>query len=385
MENKNNEKTGFLDKVRNMNFKKFARGFAITWMVLFIIVMTITNVGIDEKFNWLKWLGNAMILFGISVFGLFMGESMGIDMQKEKIVRNDKGEIVGGLYQKNLRDYNDVRNLVDTIIIYFVLFYDWIVPQRLESKQINFLIMNDVSHKKAKNIVKYCSIDDLLALKEGAIKKTDENGRDVYIDKLAPHEIMPVEEVLNGHVKLDLSGTAYYLQAFAESSQRDMLEQGEAYRKARKYNKHSNRIIRLVAGAFVSLALGILTVNDFMNGNDSQAWMNLVTRIANLVTAIFSGWISGANDVKLEANAISNKTDILKLFKSAYDKQLFELYDEDEKAKEHYEKQEQEKEEAKKNVVEPEVISEIPHKNDAKEGLKNEENNDTIILLPHNE
>lgn len=366
------KKTTVADKIKNINFKKFARGFAISWMVLFIIVMTITNVGIDKTFDWLKWLGNAMILFGISVFGLFMGESMGVDMQKEK---------VGGLYQKSLFDYNTFRDAVDSIIIYFGLFYDWIVPQRLESKQTNFLIMNDVSHKKAKNIVKYCTINDLEDLKNGAIKKVDEKGNEVFIDQLAQHEIEPVTEVLNGHVKLELSGTAYYLQAFAESSQRDTLEQGEVYKRARAYNRRSNRIIRLVSGAFISLALGILTVNDFMRGNDGQAWMNLVTRITNLVTALFSGWLSGANDVKLEANAIANKTDILKLFKSAHDKHLFELYDEDEKAKEHYQKQEQEKEEAKKNVIEPEVVPEIPHKED----LKNEENNDKMILLPHNE
>ena len=71
------KKNGLIEKIKNINFKKFARGFAIVWMLLFIIVMTITNVGIDENFNWLKWLGNSMILFGIAVFGLFIGESIG--------------------------------------------------------------------------------------------------------------------------------------------------------------------------------------------------------------------------------------------------------------------------------------------------------------------
>ena len=374
--------TKFIDKVKKISFKKFARGFAIAWMVIFIIVMTITNVGIDKTFNWIKWLGNAMILFGISVFGLFMGESMGTDMQKEKVIYSEDGKLIGGLYQKNLLDYNTFRDIIDPIVIYFVLFYDWIVPQRLESKQVNFLIMNDVSPKKAKKIVQYCNIDDFYALKNGAIKKIDDNGKEIYIDKLSEHEIDPVEMVLTGHVKLELSGCAYYLQAFAESSQRDLIEQGEAYKKARKYNKRSSRAIRLVSGAFISLALGILTVNDFMKGDDAQAWMNLVTRITNLITALFSGWLSGANDVKLEANAIANKTDVLKLFKSAYDKHLFELYDEDEKAKRKYEAQEKAKEEAKKNVIEPEVvINEIPHK----EQLKNEVEDDNIILLPHNE
>ncbi|MCR4661690.1 MAG: hypothetical protein K5765_06825 [Clostridia bacterium] len=374
-------KKSIMDRIKTVNFKRFARGFAIVWMIIFIIVMTITNVGIDKSFDWIKWLGNAMILFGITVFGLLMGESIGVDMQKEKIVRDDNGKIVGGLFQKNLFDYNVFREAIDPIIIYFHLFYDWIIPQRLESKQVNFLIMNDVNPKKAKKIVLYCTDADLFNLKNGAIKKVDEYGKEIYIDKLSAHEYEPVEEVLTGHVKLELSGTAYYLQAFAESSQRDILEQGEVYKRARKYNKTSSRAVRLVSGAVISLALGILTVNDFMRGNDAQAWMNLVTRITNLFTGLFSGWLSGAVDVKLEANAIENKTDVLKLFKSAYEKHLFELYDEDALAKKNYERQEQEKKEAEKNVIIPEVMEEknlIEHVTETK--MENNETSTALML-----
>lgn len=331
----------FWERIKNLNFKKFSRGFAIVWMIIFIIVMTITNVGIDKHFDWVKWLGNAMILFGIAVFGLFIGESMGADYSKEK---------KDGLYQQKLSEYNTLRAALDNIILFFSLFYDWLVPQRLESKQINFLIMNDVNPTKAENIVKYCDASDLWNLKKETIKK-EVNGQVIFIKKLNDHEIEPVEEVLNGHVKLELSGVAYYLQAFATSNQRDVLEQGEGYKKARKYNKTSNRAIRLIGGAVVSLALGILTVNEFMRGDDAQAWMNLVTRIANLFTALFSGWLSGVGDVKLEANAIENKTDVLKLFKSAYDKNLFETYDENEDARRSYEKQEAEKEQVVEDVV----------------------------------
>lgn len=334
------------ERIKNINFKKFSRGFAVVWMILFIVVMTITNVGIDKEFNWLKWLGSAMILFGIAVFGLFIGESMGSDFSKER---------TSGLYQKNLLAYNSFRELIDSIVIYFPVFYDWFVPQRLESKQLNFLVMNNVNPKKAKNIVKYCGLEDLWELKKGAIKKTVDN-KEIFINKLEEHEIEPVEEVLRGRVKLELSGCSYYLQAFAESNQRDILEAGEGYRKARKSNKTSNRAVRLIAGLVISLGLSILTVNDFMRANDGQAWMNLVTRIANLFTALFSGWISGVGDVKLEANSIENKTDVLKLFKSAYEKKLFTLYDEDENAKINYERQEKKKKESVNEVVDSEII-----------------------------
>lgn len=344
-----------LERLKRLNFKKFTRGFAIVWMIIFIVVMTITNIGIDEHFDWLKWLGSALILFGITVFGLFIGESLGNDFSKEHIVRNPEGKITGGLYQKNLFEYNTVRKSVDPIIIYFPIFYDWFVPQRLESKQINFLIMNDINPKKAANIVKYCNADDLWKLKTEVIKK-EIDGKEIFIDKLYEHEIEPVEVVLKGEVKLELSGCSYYLQADAESNQKDIMEQGEYYKKAKKTNKNTARTIRLVGGAVISLALGILTVNDFAKASDGQAWMNLITRLTNLFTALLSGWLSGTNGVKIESNAIANKTDVLKLFSSAYEKHLFTLYDEDEKARVHYEEQEKKKKASVENIIDPPKI-----------------------------
>lgn len=332
-----------IEKIKNTNFKKIARAFAVIWMIVFIIVMTITNVGIDHSFNWLKWLGAAMILFGIAVFGLFTGESMAIDFSKEK---------PNGVYQKKLRAYEVVRQLISGIAIYFPVWLEWFTPQRLENKQIDFLITNEVNPKKARNIVLYCDYEDLFELKSGAIKKVVD-GKEIFIKKLAPQEIEPVTEVLCGHVNLELSGCAYYLQAEAESNQKDILEQGETYRKARKSNKKTNRTIRLVGGVVVSLGLSILTVGDFMNAGDGQAWVNLVTRMANLFTALFSGWIGGVSDVMIQAKALGNKTDILTLFKSSYEKQLFPLYDEDESAKMEYEKEQARKKESIDSVVDP--------------------------------
>ena len=215
---------------------------------------------------------------------------------------------------------------------------------KIEVKGKDWLDAIDKAYNKNKKDIK------MAGFRKGAVPK------EIYIKKLNAHEIEPVEMVLTGEIKLELSGSSYYLQAFATSNQRDIIEQGEAYRKARRYNRTTNRTVRLIGGAVISLALGILTVNDFMRGDDAQAWMNLVTRIANLFTALFSGWLSGAADVKLEANSIENKTDVLKLFKSAYDKKLFAIYSEEEEAKKEYEEQEKAKEQAINDILERDEV-----------------------------
>jgi len=341
-----------LEKLKKLNFKAIMRGFSIFWMIVFIVVMTITNVGIDKKFDFLKWIGNSMILFGITVYGLFIMENTAKDVTKNFTTRDKEGHITGGVYQKSLTDYNVFRALIDSIIIFFPLFYDWYIPQRIEKKKYDYLIMNEIKPKKAMKIVKYLTLDQFWKLKQESIKIIDEEtGQEVVITKLEEHEYEAVEDVLRGRVPFHLSGTAYYLSAFADSNQRDIMEQGEYYKDARKFNRKSGYALRIVSGLAISLAIGLLTTGEIMRGNDTQAWMNLITRLANLFTAMLSGWIVGWIDVKLEAEAISNKTDVLKMFRSAYDKHLFKVYDEEEADRKQYEKEQKEKEEAKANVV----------------------------------
>lgn len=335
------------EKLRNLNLKAMIRAFALVWMLVLIIVMTVTNIGIDKEFNFLKWLGQSMILFGITVFGLFVGESSGIDFQREK---------KDGRFKRNLKEYETFRASIDSIHIFFSNWYDWWIPQRVERKKIEFLITGGMNAIKAENIVKYCTLDDFFNLKDHAIH-LEIDGKSIDIRKLLPKEVEPTEMVLKGEVPFKQSGTAYYLQAFAESNQTDKMEQGEAYKAARKENKRSNRIIRLVGGLVISFAIGILAVGDFMSGGDTQAWFNLVSRIANLFTALLSGYLSGVIDVRLQADSIADKTDVLHMFKSAYDLHLFEIYDENEAARREVEEYNKKIEEAKESVVDnPEIL-----------------------------
>lgn len=337
-------------KIKEINLKAAMRVFAVFWMLLLIIVMTLTNIGIDKTFDWVKWLGNSMILFGITVFGLLIGESSGIDFQKNR---------PNGLFRMALRAYDEFRRTIEDIIIYFPLFYDWYVPQRIQRANIDFLIRGGMKNDKAETIVQYCTAEDYFELQAHAIKKVD-GEKEIYIGKLLPREIEPVRMVLYGEVKFKQSGSAYYLQALAESNQADIMEVGEVIRESRAIRRRLNRTVRIVAGLFISLGIGILAVNEVMKGNDAQGWVNLISRISNLFTALLSGYLSGVDDVIKQADAIENKTEVLKIFKVSYDKHLFEIYSGQEQAKREYEEYEKEMEEAKTNVVDPEPVDNEP-------------------------
>lgn len=357
----NEKKKTVLDRLKAINVKNIIKSFTLIWGLILIVILTITNVGINEDFNLIQWLSDSMILLGIMVFGLFMGESIGGDKQKEKIQRNEKGEIIGGMYQKSIADYNKYYASIEKDLIYFNQFYQWYMPMQLHDKKLNYLIAKGIDITKANRIVDYCTIDDFFDLKSHPIEKVGENGKHIVIRKLNEYEIEPVEDVLKGKIKLNASSPNYYLTALSEANVGYIFEEGNEIKLLRDKIKRRNRIIKIVSSLSISLALGILTVYDFMGNGDDKSQMkarvNLVSRVSSLLTSLLSGWMQAVIDVKLQCQAIDNKVKVLTLFKDALTKNMFKVMTEDELGEEELKEYNRQKEEAKQNVVEPSTIS----------------------------
>lgn len=328
----------------NSNLKNVIRVFTIVWGVVLIVLMTIANLGLVEEFNWLKWLGNSLILLGIMVFGLYMGESTG----DEKAKRNPKG-----LYQESLSEYSAKRKEVDGVIVYFMQFFQWFLPQQLEEKKLNYLIMNNVSVTKAQNIINYCTIADYNDLCNRVVQKVDDNGNKVLIRQLQEFEKESVYEVLSGKVKLDASVPNYYLTAFGDSNTKSVLEVGKQLDRDISFNRVSNRTIKIASALAISLIWGLTEVKDFVQADNVEAWVNLISRITALFTSFFSGYLSKTVEVKLLAEKIKNKTLVLNIFKNSLDKGQFKPKTEEEIAKDEYDEYLKELEETKNNIIDP--------------------------------
>lgn len=295
--------------------KKVIKSFTLAWGLILIVVMTITNIGLNEEFNFKKWLGDTLIILGIIIFGMFMGESVGEDAQKERS---------GGLYQNALFDYNDLWKKIEDLLMYFIQFFGWFAVQELFNKKVNYLVMNNITQLNAKKIIKYCAITDIEELVKRPIEKLDyETGETIRIGKINEEQVEAVKEVLLGKIKLDASNPNYYMSAYGVSNNKSVLEQGKHLDEMIKFNKRASRGIKLVFSIVVAVVFGLLSVKEFMSGDDIQAWMNLVIRVTSLITSFLSGWLSSVEDVKLKALQITNKVTVLQLFKNSYDKKIF--------------------------------------------------------------
>ena len=305
------EKKNILEKIKSINVKNVVRAFVIIWGFVLIVVMTITNIGFDEHFSFIKWLSNSLIIFGIIVFGLLMGESWGKDNRKH----DQKG-----LYAKSLNEFEDLIDGLKNEMTYFGQFYTWELDRENKSKKTNFLLSTGMSYEKAKLIINELTINDLETIINHPMKV--EGG---IIRKLEEHEIDSVKQVLEGKIKVNADSVSYFLSAYDDDSSNltESLETGKKTQKQRDINRKSHRIIKIVSSLGISLVIGALAVKDFVSGSDTQAWTNLVSRIFALVTSFFSGWLSGTTDVKLQAIQLIGKIKVINTFHTCLTEKIF--------------------------------------------------------------
>ena len=134
------------DKLKSINIKKAIKASTILIGLILVVFISFFNATFDfSNFNWYEWLANSSILVGIMIFGILMGNSTGTDIQQEKI---------GGLYQNNCIQYNEILVQIESIKIYFSQFWLWYKEQKLIEKKVDFLIDNQFDMRVAKVIIK---------------------------------------------------------------------------------------------------------------------------------------------------------------------------------------------------------------------------------------
>ena len=312
-----------LEKLKKINIKQVVKSFTLVWGLVLIVLMTITNVGLNKEFNWLVWLSNSLIIFMIMVFGLLMGESSGRDKQ---LAKED------GLYQINKEEYEKTHALVETELPYFPQFYYIEREEEYYHKKLDHITQTNISEEQAKLILKYCQKEDIALLKE---KPLEFEGN--IIRRITDEDVIEViMDVYEGRVKFQPESIQYFLTLNALNENIGTLEVGGKLNQSIKKNKTTNRTVKIVSQLAISLIWGLLTVYDFISGDDTQAWVNLVSRITALFTSYFSGYLSAVIEVKLEAEKVKNKVVVLMAFHNALLKRTFIPKLESEIAREEY-------------------------------------------------
>ena len=317
-------------KKNNITAKKLIKATTLLMGLILIVFMTIANVLIDpSNLDFFKWLTSSLILVGIMVFGLLIGESIGLDKQQEKI---------NSLFQRALRNYKEQREIIEPISLYFAQFFGWFKEKELKRKKIDFLIENEFEGVWAKSIITFIAQADLtsdkLILKGEPNEcliyvKTLENGNVVKIKRVNQEQANIIRNALR--LTLDAPSYAYYLSAYDNVMSGGMLERSKKLQRKLKADRALNRTLKIVSSLFISLIWGMATVKDFADGAQKvQAWMDLISRLTALITSFSAGYAGAVLTVKTQSEVIENKTSVLKMFKKSIELNEFkpETYEE---------------------------------------------------------
>lgn len=334
------------DLVKTIDPKKLVKVATFVFGLLLIIVSTLVDAGLDpNQFNFYTWISNTLILVGIMVYGLVMGESIGSDRQMGN---------VNGLYQHNLNEYNEILKQVEPIIIYFSQFYYKFLARQIRSKKIDYLKNHSVNIEYCEIIVDYITQKDIWELKQpSGILITLKDKSEFVIPQQNEEQIEAIQYVIDGKVKIKEPKPNYYLNAFDTTNVKYELEEPEHLENEIKINKTLNRAFKIGSSLVISIVWSMLTVNEFMGGDDpiarASAWNKLVSRIVALFTSFVSGWSSSVIDTKLRARKLKGKYLMLTRFKTSYDKKEFVPISSQAQARAIYE--EEKKKEVKVEIV----------------------------------
>lgn len=355
MENSKEEKEytiSFGKAKRRINPKKTMYAFNIVFIVLLISIMTLANLIIDpEHMDWWGWLTRTLILVGILIPSIVLGELMSVDRQKEN---------PDGLYQIALkRIHFDLESIKD-IKIYFSQFFFWFKERENIRVRRDYLMSNEFDGLEATYIVRYVRKEDLKELTQHPITKTTSDGREIVIKTLSEEKAQVVSEMLKGKLDIQEKSYAYYLTSSDdEETSRSILQEGHRISRQRGKSVMRSRIFKILSFVIFSAIWAMIVPDSSSDIGSVQTWMNLTSRLAAMIGGLTSGWLTSITSAKMMASEMDKKSMVLEIFKLDYEKGIFVPKSYEELAAEEEREYKKKLEEAKINVIIPETAGNL--------------------------
>ena len=317
-----------MKKIKKLGFNGKVALAVANVVVFFTIFISIINVGIDPShFNFIDWLGKIAINVVLALVTMFAGEAFYISFCT---VRED------GKYQNAKDKYDKAIDEINGRTQYLGQYLRIKHKNEVKNANLNYLVDHGIEN--AQNILKL-DILDIPNLNK-PYKKVLDDGTELVFKSYTKNQIKEIEYVLKGNVIVKRVPKSFYLDIDNDKAGRSDYVQAGYIESEKSFTKHIGRILKVVGMVGISILMATLTVNDFMKGDDLQAWFNLISRVASAIGGFYSGCRNSYRVNEIDVRAIRLKTTLLKEYKNFINEKpdYFKVTDEEYDAAEAYEK-----------------------------------------------
>lgn len=233
---------------------------------------------------------------------------------------------MNGLFNVTLNEYQQARQSIEAIIIYFSQWHSWWIEEETFQKRQGFLMINGVDGQNAYKIARYARMEDYQRLcEEKEFVKEIDNGKKIVLRKLETEEQRQAAlYVLQGKADIKDNNYSDYLFNFSSSEANMRLpELKEFYRKraeAAQKRAYIMNVIRIIGTSILFVALVPADEEEVASKN---RWWSFVKRIGVFMTSFINGWLAGSSKVSSNATIIKQKVSVLETYKKHYDEKIW--------------------------------------------------------------
>ncbi len=288
----------FKNKLKNIKRKGLIRIVTFFLIVVIIFLSTFTKWILDpSQLVWNEWLGDTILILGLGICGMVLGESSGLDNQKS---------LTNGRYQNKLKEYLDIKNKIVGETFYFS---QWLVLKRnrdLLEKQRDYLSSFGIPYPE--KILENLDISEVQVLKTRPIVK------DNFIYKtITEEQFEALKWVYEGNIKIVNDNTNYFFETNSKKTHKSSIEMGEVFRKQDLKINVIFKVSKIVMTIIISMVWATFTISE-AGGGGSEVAVNLFSRLISLFGGLLGGISSAVARVINLSDELENKINVLNEF-----------------------------------------------------------------------
>lgn len=326
-----------IDRIRKTTIRAKIMSVALALVVIIVFVSIFFPLKQDpdtftDPVKRSTWISNTVIACSLSIIGLILCENIFTDKLKGKEGGKYQNAKVG--YEKYDRDgrivheegYLDKRTKVKQYERNFPDWFDWYCANELKRKKISAIGTDDAEAVLAHideigNPLLLCDHIEVTK-KHWWSRPVHEEVKGIplkmkdgtFIDVKTPEEVRGIEKVKDGEIRIFPYEAPYYLSLDAVPINVSQVDKAYILNKAKNENMVFQRTFKIVMGIIVAVYWAMVTVDDFSNLGNANAWLLLIIRLGTLMGGVISGWSGADMAVKFDIDMINDRSAVLDSF-----------------------------------------------------------------------